>query len=191
MRQGSEELPWGWCAWWWSTGSRLRRPPPQPPQLLSCDLTTISVLGEERQQLLPRAAGGTSARKQQLQLHRSRWKNIINSRHKTVPALPSFERFPASSSSWEQHAQLKKKITTRERQTSVVTQCTLQQQHGIAMTTPLISTCQAVSLQSIFVGIKEEEDCILHSFISCFSSGSRTRLGKPVVWARGNSLKLK
>lgn len=31
----------------------------------------------------------------------------------------------------------------------------------------------------------------MHLFISCFSSGSRTSLGKPVVWARGNSLKVK
>lgn len=61
------------------------------------------------------------------------------------------------------------------------------------MTILLISTGKALSLQSIIllVLVKKEEDCVLHSFISCFSSISRTSLGKPVVWARGNSLKLK
>lgn len=61
------------------------------------------------------------------------------------------------------------------------------------MTILLISTGKALSLQSIIllVLVKKEEDCVLHSFILCFSSISRTSLGKPVVWARGNSLKLK
>lgn len=39
--------------------------------------------------------------------------------------------------------------------------------------------------------LRKEDDRILHSFISCFSSGSRASLEKPGFWARGASLKFK
>lgn len=56
-------------------------------------LQSFQPLVRNGSQLPPRAAGGTSAQKQQLHLHRRRWKSITISRHKVYQLSPALRDF--------------------------------------------------------------------------------------------------